>query len=307
MTTPSIVFIGDVSWDTTVVAPRIPDPDEKVLVEHCLDSVGGVAANSAIACSLAGANVRLLAPTGEDQLGTMIKSALESIGVASCLERGEGPTGRALIVLDESGEKRLLLYPGHRMYPSVTATAALDLEGAQWVHTVLYDLESAAQVIKACRASDIPWSIDLEPATIPNEVDALREHLEHCHTVFLNARAKHQLGPRAVHTLHSMGVTEVIETLGPQGARLHRLDAPTVEAPAPSLSDPVRDTTGAGDAFAGWYTSERVRGATAGAAVQMAVRAASLSVRQYGISISYPTRSTSGKVIPRTNPGKAHQ
>ncbi|MGO1972930.1 MAG: carbohydrate kinase family protein [Propionibacteriaceae bacterium] len=306
MTAPVILFVGDVSWDTTVITPRVPEPDEKVLVEHCFDGVGGVGANSAVACALTGTAVKLMAPVGPGALGGMISTALETLGVPAELERTDGPTGRALVVLEGLGEKRLFLYPGHSMYPSSATTANLQLDGVRWVHTVIYDRVSAGNVIEACRAAGIPWSIDLEPATIPDHLDDLRPHLAGCHTAIINARAKQQLGPDAVRTLHTMGVREVIETLGRDGARLHRKAQPVVDVLAPSLPGRVRDTTGAGDAFAGWYTAERVRGNSAESAVHRAVQAASHSVRQYGMAPSYPTRSSSGEIVPRSEHGKAH-
>lgn len=291
MTTATALFIGDVSWDTTVLAPRMPEPDEKVLAELCVDAVGGVAANSAVACAMAGTDVVFYSTVADDAGGESVASALEHLGLTARLETTGGATARAIIMLDDGGEKRLFLYQGHRMYPSVAAAATLPLDGVRWMHTAVYDAESAATIITRCSEASIPWSIDLEPATIPRDLALLSPHLDGCQTVMVNARASAAVGPDVVERLFALGVKEVVETRGPDGVRMHRPGIEATDVRPPALASPVRDTTGAGDAFAGWYVAERVRGSSIELALQRAVSAASHSVQFLGTSASYPMRS----------------
>lgn len=284
------LFIGDVSWDTTVVATRIPEQDEKVLVEDCVDAIGGVAANAAAACALADTDVLLASTVGSDAMGVAVKADLERLGLSSCIETTEGPTARAVIFLDGGGEKRLFLYPGDRMYPSGDLATRLDLSQVGWMHTALYDRAVGATMIARCREAGIPWSIDLEPATIPSELSELAPHLGGCAVVILNSRAAALLGDEAVDRVRALGARTIIETLGPAGVRVHTEDGAMSEvAPAPS-GGPVRDTTGAGDAFAGWLIAETLRGASLADATVIAAAAASYSVRTVGTIASYPTR-----------------
>jgi ribokinase len=281
----SALFVGDIGWDTTVVVDRMPEPDEKVHTDRFTEDVGGVVTNAAVACALAGVPARLACRLPEDLAGTAAAVALAARGVALQAERGPGATCRALVLLDPSGEKRLILVPGASMYPSQAAVAGLLLDAA-WVHTALYDVRAGADLIARCRAAGVPCSVDLEPATLPADLDALGHLLRGCRAVFVNARASAVVGP---DRLHALGIPEVVEALGPAGARLTTLGG-AVDVPAPAPLRPVLDTTGAGDALAGWYVAERVRGATPSDALRTAVAAASFSVGAIGAAASYPTR-----------------
>jgi len=286
--TGTALFVGDVSWDTTVLAPRMPEADEKVLASLCADSAGGVTANSAVACFRAGADVAFYSTVGADVAGEAVTADLARQGLAVTLETTPGATARAVILLDADGEKRLFLYQGDRMYPSATTTATLPLDDVRWMHTALYDAESASVLIARCRDASVPWSIDLEPATIPDDLAALAGHIDGCEAVIVNVRAVEAIGPRAVERLHELGAVSVIETLGPDGARSSSRSGDVVEVRPPDFADPVRDTTGAGDAFAGWFIAERLRGTANHVALQRAVEAASFSVRRIGAIASYP-------------------
>jgi ribokinase len=305
--TSSAVFIGDATWDTTIYADAMPQPDEKVVVEVCLDSVGGVAANAAMACSIAGVTARLHSTVADDLPGQAIAKELARRGLDVHLETTKGASTRGLIVLDAAGEKRLFLYPGDRMYPSVDHAQQLSLDGVGWVHTALYDLDSAAAVIGRCRDASIRWSIDLEPATIPANLDALRRHIAGCEAVIVNQRARHAIGADAVGRLFELGAASVVETLGADGVRMHRAaGVPIVVQPAP-LASPVVDTTGAGDAFAGWFVAERVLGTSIELALERAVIAAADSVQHVGASVSYRARADIFSDIDSRQKERQHQ
>lgn len=285
------LFAGDVSWDTLMlVSSELPGPDEKALVSTCIDSVGGVAANAAMACAKAGTSVRLLSVVGDDAAGGWVRQQLADLGISTHLDAADGPTARAVILLDSDGEKRLLLYPGSGMYPRAASVEAVDLTSVSWLHTALYDVGCAATLIDRCRRADIGWSIDLEPATIPSDRDALRPALRGCDTVFVNDQAWTVLGADAAAWLESLQVRWIVRTRGPAGARLLS-DEDDIAVAAPDLSEPVRDTTGAGDALAGWYVTGRLGGQPPLAALRRAVIAASWSVRNLGTSTAFPTRS----------------
>jgi ribokinase len=279
------LFVGDVSWDTTAVVDRLPERDEKVHTDCLTEDVGGVVTNAAVACALAGVRARLACPLPDDLPGRSAATTLASRGVAVEGEPVPGPTCRVVVLLDPSGEKRLVLAPGTSMYPSLAAVAALSLDAA-WVHTALYDLAAGTDLLARCAAAGVPCSVDLEPATVPADLAALEPVLATCRAVFLNTRATALLPPAR---LVAVGVPEVVETLGSAGARLMTPDE-TVDVQAPVSARPVRDTTGAGDALAGWYVAERVRGAAPLDALRTAVAAASFSVGAVGASTSYPTR-----------------
>lgn len=289
---PHALFVGDASWDTTILAGRLPDADEKLVVPELLDGPGGVVANAAMACVRSGTPAEICVAIGDDLAGTEILTGLQRTGLAVRAERVPGRSCRAVTVLDDgdTGEKRLFLAPGAAMYPSPAAVNALDLAEVGWVHTAFYDLTAGLVLVERCRQAGIPFSVDLEPATIPADLGVLATVLKGCAAVMVNTRAVDTLGPDGVSWLAGLTSGAVVETLGAQGVRVTGPNGVhTVEAPA-LTGNPV-DTTGAGDAFAGWYAAEMMSGGDPVTAAETAVAAATYSVQRLGTYQSYPDRN----------------
>ncbi|MDF2825854.1 MAG: ribokinase [Mycobacterium sp.] len=288
MTPPRVLFVGDVGLDTMVQFDHMPGPDEKVVADALAEGPGGVVANAAVAAARAGARAHLLTSVGDDAAGRALPLQLAGEGVDVHIDVSSKQTCRAIILIDRGGEKRLLLSPAAAMYPSRHTVDDLDLDGVTWVHTAAYDLDCAALLLSRCRSHGLKVSIDLEPATMPGGFADVEALLGDCHTVFVNEHARALIGPDAVVRILRTGAPEVVETLGARGIRLHTATT-TVAIAAPVLDRPVLDTTGAGDALAGWHAAGRSAGDTAIDALTRAVAAASLSVGGSGGIPSYPT------------------
>jgi ribokinase len=288
MTTKVALFAGDGTLDLTLQMPRVPEPDEKIHVNAASEAAGGVAANAAVACAMAGQAARLLIQAGADEAGGRMLAEIAARGVDVSAATWAGETCRVVILIEPHGEKRLLLYPGSSLYPSLSQAEAVVLDDVGWMHTVIYDPAVAAVLIARCRVAGIPWSIDLEPATFADGIEKLAPHLAGAAVVFCNGRAVAALGPKAVSTLHGLGARAVILTEGPAGATwCEGVEATHLGAPAVI---PV-DTTGAGDCLAGWLVAGLMKGLSKGEALGDAVLAASFSCTKAGAQLSYPSLS----------------
>lgn len=288
--TLSVLFAGDVGVDLTLVVPHAPGPDEKVLASSVGRDAGGVTTNAAVACARAGVRARALVCTGTDDTATQAVDALARHGVHVEAASRPGATCLAVITLAPPGEKRLVLVPGVSMYPTIDQVHQVELNHVLWVHTALYDPTAGSILAGRCRAAAIPFSVDLEPATLGGGLARLTECLRGAHTVLVNLQAAALLGVDPVAALYKLGVAEVILTLGSRGVALHRRCSEVAYMASPSNAPPVVDTTGAGDALAGWYAARRSRGADAHSALAEAVAAASLSCAAVGAQASYPYR-----------------
>lgn len=295
MTAPIALFVGDVSLDTTVLVDHAPDPDEKVVASGMVDDCGGVVANATVACHLAGQRSQFLGATGDDMAAGICRTRLAGRGVAVRDVPVTGPVTRALITLGTDGEKRLVLARGVSMYPPASACEAVDLDGVAWVHTALYDIEAAVVLTARCRRAGVPWSIDLEPATLDGGLDPIASCLRGAETVFVNSRAAALLGDSPDEVLLDAGVRSIVRTGGPDGARWHGAGGHGASGRAtvlaPGLERSVVDTTGAGDCLAGSFVAERLQGEEPATALSYAVLAASLSVTGLGAQGSYPDRA----------------
>ncbi len=288
MTGPSALFVGDISVDLTMTIGHIPGPDEKVHVDNAVEAPGGVVANAAVACVRAGVPARLLVQTGGDAAGRIAIDGVRAAGVDVVSMDGEAGTCRVVILVEPHGEKRLLLYPGTSMYPSSRQVQGQSLADVGWVHTAIYDREAAAILAARCRQAGVPWSVDLEPATIPDDVAALGDVIAGSDVVFCNSHAMARMGGDAEARLFGLGTQTIVLTRGRLGVVLVDRNGERASIPAPEVS--VVDTTGAGDCLAGWFVAGRLRRLTAAAALRQAVLAASLSCGRTGAQSSFPTR-----------------
>ncbi len=288
MSQPVALFAGDVALDTTFVVDRVPSPDEKIHARRCLESPGGVVANAAVASALAGVRARLLIALGNDIAGQIVGEALRARSVEVCSTVMSGSTCKVVVLLEAHGEKRLVLDPGVSMYPTEAQMASVSLKSVRWAHTSIYG-DAANSLLARCRKLRIPWSIDLEPATLSEGLDSLRPVLEGARTVFCNRRSLEHIGANAVDTLLSMGVEEVVCTLGAEGALLCTVSE-RLPVKGPSGIEVV-DTTGAGDCLAGWYVAGRLKEKSPSDALETAVVAATLSCGGLGAQPSFPTEA----------------
>jgi len=278
-------FVGDVSFDTTIVVDHVPAPDEKVHTELLVEDVGGVVANAAVACALWGSDVRLHCAVTGDTASVAALAALKARGIDVRETVVPGATSRAIVLLDPAGEKRLVLLPGATMHPPQEAVAGLDLDDVDWVHTAAYGGAATRSLLQRCRDQGVDFSLDLEPATLPGSSAELRVLVDGARAVFVNERSAARLGADGTDLLRRH-TAEVVETRGPRGAVVSTAAGRWwVTAPAPLR---VVDTTGAGDALAGVYVAFRRRGAAPVDALRAAVDVATASVSGLGAGASYP-------------------
>jgi ribokinase len=286
-TSRAALFAGDVSHDLTLSVSHVPAPDEKVHATTAFESPGGIAANAAVACALAGTKARLVVTLGDDLIGRTLVEQIRARGVEVLAKTVEGSTCRVVVVLESHGEKRLLLHPGVSMFPGRSELAKLPLDDVGWVHMAAYNVATAGLLIERCRDRGVAWSLDLEPSTFPAGLERLSALISGAAVVFCNARAVAAIGGNAVERLLAMAARAIVETRGAEGAVLHHVGGHTSVA-APRAA--VVDTTGAGDCLAGWFVAERLRGAAAEEALRTAVKAATMSCTKMGAQASYPTR-----------------
>jgi ribokinase len=292
MTVQLALFVGDVGIDLTVVVPKAPAADEKVFATEVREDVGGVVANASVACVHAGSSARMVVGIGNDPMGQTAIDLLQRRGVDVIAKSTPGRTCQALIAVDPGGEKRLIVVPGVSMYPGSAMIQGVDLEGVGWVHTAAYCMDSVAALTDRCRADGIPWSVDLEPATIPSNPMRCRAWVAGADTVFVNARAAEMLGSDPVELLTTLGAHRVILTKGASGVEYRDSAGQHITVRPPDFFGPAVDTTGAGDALAGWYVARRTAGDGPREALDEAVVAASLSCLAVGAQRSYPARNT---------------
>lgn len=110
--TPHIVVVGSINLDLVARCVRLPEPGETVSDATFARFPGGKGANQAVACGRLGAEVTLIGAIGRDPFAEEALAGLREAGVALELEVVDGPTGVALILVDEAGETQIVVAPG---------------------------------------------------------------------------------------------------------------------------------------------------------------------------------------------------
>jgi len=291
-----IVVIGSLNMDLVVQAPRAPEAGETLRGTDFRTIPGGKGANQAAAAGKLGGKVAMVGRVGGDAFGPALIDNLAHQGVDGSYVQldSDVATGVALIVVDESGENRILIVAGANGRVSKE-----DVDRAEKLFSqakiLILQLEIPLDVVQYAieRARRYPIKIILNPAPasslspallgsvdclVPNETEAKLLTGINVHDVSSAEKAAQQL--------LSYGVSEVIVTLGEKGALLVTKGGTTHVA---ARKVKAVDTTAAGDAFIGGLAVSLVKGLPLVEAVRYATCAGTLAVTKFGAQTSLPT------------------
>ena len=274
--------LGSINADHIYRLTRLPTPGETLPAIGYRRMLGGKGANQSIAAARAGAEVHHLGAVGHD--GAWMVAALADCGVdVSGVVMLDEASGHALVMVDDAGENAIVIHPGtNRALDLPQVTAALSrLARGDWL---LLQNETNLQAEAARLARDAGAQVVYSAA--PFEVEAVSSVLPFVSLLILNAVEAAQLEA----ALGPVDVPHFLVTKGARGAVWNdRKSGETVSVDAHSV--PVRDTTGAGDCFAGYVVAALAMGRTVRAALRLANAAAALQVMRDGASEAIPTLS----------------
>lgn len=289
MTRPAIHVIGEVMVDVIahMSSPPAPGSDAEASVT---DQDGGSAANLAAWLADLGIPVELIARVGSDPRGDDALARLAAAGVSLRVERDpDRATGRCVVIVAPDGERT--------MFPDPGANAHLaHIDPQEWrmgehVHASGYSLlraGSRAAVLSALelsRASGLTVSVDASSEAPLRALgpEAFLGWLVAGDVLFANAAEAEALTGRttpgeAVTDLVERGLVAVVK-LGRAGALA---GAGSLRWTVPAAPAEVRDTTGAGDAFAAGFLASWTRDRDVEEALRLATRVAARAVTLQG-------------------------
>jgi ribokinase len=223
-----VVVVGSTNTDMTVRVPRIPAPGETAGGRDFRVSGGGKGANQAVAAARAGATVEFLTAVGDDTLGEQALAALGGEGIELALAlRVPGPSGVALIVVDDAGENAIAVAAGANgeLRPAHVQPIADRLAPGD-VLLLQLEIPMAAVLTAAALAHARGARVVLNPAPAPQ--GGLPDALMRAVTFLApNEREAEQLTgvgvdddaglAQAAAVFHGLGVPHVLITLGGRG------------------------------------------------------------------------------------------
>lgn len=294
-----IVVLGIFVADTAYTAARLPRMGETVLGQGFFLGPGGKGSNQAVAAARAGGQVALLTRLGCDAFAGIAREVWSGAGVQPLVtEDPDSYTGAAFIFLEAgTGANAVLVSPGAagRISVADVEAEAARIAGARVFVTQLEQpVPPALRALEIARAGGARTVLNPAPATeIPDAMLALSDLLTPNESEAEALSGIPVTGPdsaaAAADVLRARGAGAVLVTLGGQGA-LYRDATRTLHVPALNAG-PVRDTTGAGDAFNGGLAVALAEDQPIERALRFASATAALSVTRMGTAAAMPARA----------------
>ena len=292
-----IAVVGSTNIDVVSYIDKVPKGGETRAAQNFHTAHGGKGANQAVAAAKLGADVLMVSAVGDDMFG---KGALENFKQnkidISRVSVVEGvATGEATIIVEASGQNRILLYKGanDKLTPELVLQAADDLKACNIIVLQLeIPLETVYAVIDFANANKIPVLLNPAPAVknlsidmackcdffVPNETE-----LGILTDMPINSRDEIK---SAANYLLDKGLKNIIVTMGSQGALWLAND---IEEFVPARKVQAVDSTGAGDSFIGCFVENYVKTGDVLESIKRASQYATLSVTKKGTQDSYAT------------------
>lgn len=287
MTTGRVIVVGSINLDLLYRVPHLPRPGETLLGAELVRLSGGKGGNQAHAAAKvapAEVSVAMVGCVGDDDAATMLRGDLAAAGVdVSAVRSVAGPSGTALIAVDERGENTIVVIPGaNATWPSAAATS-IDLRPGD---VVVLQLEVPFAVVEAtvARATAAGARVALNAAPLDRRVLPLLEHVDALIVNEIEARELFgfdvALGADDVAGTAADLDTALVVTLGARGV----LFAPARGAATtlPAFAVDAIDTVGAGDAFIGGFAAAWAAGGSLETAVRWGAAAGALTATVSG-------------------------
>ncbi|CAN5496943.1 MAG: ribokinase [Acidimicrobiia bacterium] len=289
-----IVVVGSINRDIVLGVERLPTPGETVLGRSLGVHNGGKGANQAVAAARLGRPVAMVGRVGDDRAGvaSLEGMAAERVDTHAVRIDRKTPTGSATILVDDKGENSIVVVPGANGRLGAKDVAAVDeLIGAAAVTMLQLEvpMEAVAEAVRLSRGTVVLNAAPAQP--IPVEVLAAVDVLvvnrsELAGLCFdLEAETTREIASQAGR-LGASG--SVVVTVGPDGAMI--VNGSEI-VHVPSVNVPVRDTTGAGDAFCGALADALARGESLEEATAWAVLVGAVAVTKVGAQAALPSRA----------------
>ena len=303
----SISILGIFVADLVFFGEKIPVEGETILGKNFVIGPGGKGSNQAVAAAKAGAKTFFISKIGDDQFGSMATEIYENSGVdySNVIISKDHSTGAAGILVNEgTGANAINVFPG-----AAGAITIEDIDKAEEAiknsSIFLTQLEAPKDVVtyalKKAHSLNVKTILNPAPAAeideslfsmidyfTPNETEA-SFYVDH------NVET-HEDAEKAAIQLLEKGIKNVVITLGEKGAFFAN-NKEKFSLPIDNLSNPVVDTTGAGDAVNAGFAAALTEGQKIKDALIFASATAGLSTTKIGTANSMPAREEIEKIL----------
>ncbi|MGM0379728.1 MAG: ribokinase [Bacillota bacterium] len=289
-----ITVVGSLNMDLVTNVKTTPLVGETVIGKGFKEIPGGKGANQAVSIGLLNGNVQMIGAVGKDTYGKVLKKQLKKSSVLDKILVKEGPTGRAMIMVNQNGDNSIVVIPGtnNKLNREDILKNKNDILKSDILLIQLeIPIDTIKEVLKIGSKKNIFRILNPAPAKnldddILKKVDLLmpnESELSSLTGIDINSNKDIE---KACKTLEKKGVSQIIVTLGEKGClyykegKINKFNAKKVEAV---------DTTAAGDSFAAGIALSLDKGKNIEQAIKFATKVSAKTVQKYGAQSSLPT------------------
>ena len=283
-----VLCFGSLNIDYVYRVDHVVRLGETEKSEEVSVNCGGKGLNQSVALARAGMTVSHAGLVGKDGQGLLDKCAENGIGT-QYLRMIEGRCGHTIIQVDGEGNNSILLYGGANQ---CMTRAFIDevLEGFEKDDVIL--LQNEINLLHAIidKAYDRGMQIFLNPSPYHEALEKCDLRKISC--FLLNEIEGEQMTgetkpEKILEVMHEKYPSaKIVLTLGKEGS-LYLDDASMVQQEAFRVK--AVDTTAAGDTFTGYFLYSQAAGMTPKEGLELASKAAALTVTRHGAMDSIPT------------------
>ena len=291
-----ILVIGSIGYDLTTYYEKMPVVGETIVGRKFAQNPGGKGDNQAVSGALSGGDITFLGAIGDDYYGEILKKNLEDNGVKHSLKVVPNMSCQiATILVDQDGRNSIIIVPGANNYVDkkqiddneklIDESDIILLQLEIPIETVEYIIDFANKKNKIIILNPSPWQTISE--NILKKVDYLiPNEIELSLMTGMNTDNIEQI-ELACKKIIELGAKNLIVTLGEKGSLLYNKEGTKLFQAFPVKAV---DTTGAGDCFAGVFSTYLSKNYPIEEAIKYANLASSISVTKIGTIPSYPTQ-----------------
>lgn len=291
----SVIGFGALNLDKIYRVDKIPRADEEGFVKDLQLIPGGSAANTIVGLSRLGLETAYIGKLGNDAEGEILLSDLIKENVNSkAIIRGEGRSGTATILVDDAGNRAILVDPGVN---DTIRYEEIDLDFVKkykLIHLTSFICKNGLDSFNSQQRIVEEFEIVSFDPGMPYAERGAKEMIKILKrtTIFLPNKTEIERMfeidyKSAAEECLSLGIDFVVVKLGSEGCWVKTLNK---ELQVKAFNVKVVDTTGAGDAFNTGFIYGFLRGKDLETCAKMGNYVASICIQHIGARSGLPRK-----------------
>ncbi|MCX8056023.1 MAG: carbohydrate kinase family protein [Ignavibacteria bacterium] len=261
---PDVTVIGTIVFDIFIPSiEKFPENGQAVEVNSFPIFTGGCGANTSIVLLKLGVKVALIGSVGKDLFGEYILNYLKEMKVDTSLIKisNNEPTSTSILLINKKKERSYFhsvgsnkeIEIGKKELDVILNSKIFHIGGVNLLPSL--DGKPIAEILRKAKSKNVITSIDLAWDTKGRWMKNLKYSIPYIDILMCNKDELSELTnenkiEKAIEQLHNFGIKILVIKLGEKGSLVSKNFYSEF---VPSFKVKSKDTTGAGDAFAGGF------------------------------------------------------